>query len=233
MTGAVFDDLIGRLAGHPCIAPDLPGHGCARGLPPTAEAWAACIAETIAPLHAPVLVGWSMGAAAVWHYLGAHGTRGIAGLVTVDMSPRMRPAPDWPHGLLGGREAAIEDTARRIETDWEGASHGIAASMFAGAAEAPRDAARRVILSQDPQAMRAAWETLGDMDARADVPGIALPWLVCSGAQSRVYPASASDWIADHAPHARRLVFRQSGHSPHLEEPEAFARVLRAFAKAV
>jgi len=66
--------------------------------------------------------------------------------------------------------------------------------------------------------------------ARAIIPRIDLPHLVCSGALSRVYPASASDWIAETAPDGRRHVFARSGHSPHLEESEAFADMLRGFA---
>ena len=233
MTGAVFDDLAGRLSDHACIAPDLPGHGRARHVAPTADALAESIAQTLAPLRAPVVVGWSMGAAALWRYVACHGTGEIAGLITVDMSPRMRPAPDWPHGLADQDDGSIAAIARRFRRDWDGASHGIAASMFASDDAARRAEARSAILSQDPDTMRRAWDMLVDLDARAIVPRIDIPWLICSGAHSRVYPAAASDWIAAQAPQGRRHVFRRSGHSPHLEEPDAFAQAVRAFTRTL
>lgn len=236
MTGAVFDDLAGRLGDRTCAAPDLPGHGRARHLPPSPDNWAACVAETLAALPGAVAVGWSMGAMALWHCLDRHGPGDLAGLITVDMSPRLRPAPDWPHGLLGQSEGSLPRVERRLVSDWEGASHGIAASIFASGQEAPhftRAMARDMILTQDADTMRAAWQALVGMDKRAAVADIALPWLVCSGAQSRVYPASASDWLARTAPRTLRHVFAKSGHAPHLQEPDSFARVVAAFADAL
>ncbi len=235
MRGAVFDDLIARLGpGFDCVAPDLPGHGAAVGQPATLEACADVVADHLAHWRGrkPVIVGWSMGAAVAWRYIARHGTGGLAGLVTVDMSPRITPAADWPHGLIGQSAESIATTTRRFAEDWEDATHGIAATMFATSAGAPgfsREDARAVILSQDADKMRAFWDDLVAADARGIVPRIDLPYLVCSGAQSRVYPATASDWIAGTAPGGRRHVFAQSGHSPHLEEPEACASMLKDF----
>lgn len=238
MRGAIFDDLIDRLGpGFDCVAPDLPGHSAAV-VPATLDASADVVAAQLArwPGRLPLLVGWSMGAAVAWRHIRRHGTGGLAGLVTVDMSPRMVPGPDWPHGLIGQSAESVAATTRRFATEWEKATHGIAATMFATSAGAPgcsREEARAVILSQDAEKMRALWDDLVAADARDTIARVDLPWLVCSGAKSRVYPASASDWIADTAPDARRHVFTQSGHSPHLEEPEEFARVLKDFATSL
>ena len=108
--------------------------------------------------------------------------------------------------------------------------------MFATPAGAPGLApqqARRLILSQDAAAMQALWEDLLTLDERATIAGIDRPYLVCSGAQSRVYPASAATWLAQAAPQARHQVFARSGHSPHLEEPAAMSDALRRFIRAL
>jgi len=236
MRGAIFEDVIARLGpGFDCAAPDLPGHGAAAGLPATLDACAGMLASQLArwPGRRPLLVGWSMGAAVAWRFIARHGSQRLAGLVTLDMSPRMVPAPDWPHGLIGQTAKSVAATTRRFATDWEEATHGIAATMFATSNGAPgflREEVRQVILSQDARTMRAVWDDLVAADAREVIATIDLPYLVCSGARSRVYPASASDWIARHAPRGQRHVFAASGHSPHLEEPAAFADRLRAFA---
>lgn len=236
MRGAIFDDVIARLGpGFACAAPDLPGHAGAVGQPATLDACADLVARSLTrwPGQKPLVVAWSMGATAVWRHIARRGSGGIGALMTIDMSPRMTPAPDWPHGLIGQSVGSIAATTRRLAEDWEGASHGIAATMFArtdeSAAQA-REAARRTILSQDSGQMRRLWQDMVAMDERAAIARIDCPYLVCSGAASRVYPASAADWIAAQAPYARRHVFAKSGHSPHLEEPAAFVRAVRDLA---
>ena len=238
MRGTIFDDLMARMgAEFDCNAPDLPGHGDALGREPTLDACADMVAEILGTNRQPaVLVGWSMGAAAAWRYIDRYGTGQLAGLVTVDMSPKIVPTNDWPHGLIRQSADSVAATTQRFSSDWEEATHGIAATMFAhsdGAPGYPRDRAREIILSQDASAMRAMWADLLAMDARDVMAKVDIPWLVCSGALSRVYPASASDWIAEQAPQAVRHVFSASGHSPHLEEPQAFADVIDDFARQV
>ena len=239
MRGAIFDDVIARLGpGFDCAAPDLPGHGCAATRPATLDACATLVVHSLArwPGQRPLVVGWSMGAAAAWRYIARRGTGRIGALMTIDMSPRMQPAPDWPHGLIGQNAASIAATTARFAEDWEGATHGIAATMFASSDGAPtltREEARQVILTQDPGQMRRLWQDMVTMDLRGVIGQIDRPYLVASGAKSRVYPGSAADWIAEAAPHARRHVFAHSGHSPHLEEPETFARTVQDFATLI
>lgn len=236
MNGAIFDDVAARMGpGFACCAPDLPGHGAAADLPPTLEAGAAVVAETIAArgLSDVLLVGWSMGAAVAWTYLRDHGCGRIAGLVTVDMAPRMACAADWPHGLIGQGAEDIAASTRRFEADWAGGAEAIASTMFAdkdGPRGFPRDRALAQILSNDPDRMRAVWRALTAMDLRAVIGGIDLPYLATCGARSRVYPASAADWLAEQAPKGRVHSFPLSGHSPHLEEPEAFRHAIEDFA---
>lgn len=236
MRGAVFDDVIERLgAEFDCAAPDLPGHASSGQRVATLDECATCISEELERWGkaGAVVVGWSMGAAAAWTYVERFGTGRLAGLVTVDMSPKIVSGPDWPHGLTGQDAKSVTRSTARFATDWDGATQGIATTMFANRDGAPglsRENARQIILSQDPVQMRRLWSDMVAMDARSTVAQLDLPYLVCSGSLSRVYPTSASDWIARTATQARRHVFDRSGHSPHLEEPDAFAGVIREFA---
>ena len=239
MQGAIFDDVATRMGpDFACLAPDLPGHGAARDLPPTLEAGARVVSDLIeaASLDGALLVGWSMGAAVAWTYLRDFGAERLAGLVTIDMAPRMACGPDWPHGLIGQDAGDVATSTRRFEADWHGGAEAIASTMFAdkaGPPGFPRDLALAQILSNDPGRMLAVWKALTAMDLRDVIGGIGIPYLAARGARSRVYPASAADWLAQQAPMGRVHAFRQSGHSPHLEEPEEFARVIGAFARSL
>lgn len=235
MRGAMFDDVAARLgAGYDCHAPDLPGHGSRAGEDPSLETCAALVRQMAGQLDRPVLVGWSMGAAAAWRYLRQHGTSGVRGLVTIDMSPRMLPAPDWTLGMTDQTAEAILATSARIEPEWPRMAGSIARNMYArnSMPELSRNAVENLLRSQDPARLRPLWDDLAAMDERNTIAGIDIPYLVCSGAQSRLYGRETAEWIASNAPDARVESFANSGHSPHLEEPDAFCDALRRFVAA-
>jgi proline iminopeptidase len=66
-------------------------------------------------------------------------------------------------------------------------------------------------------------------DCRPELGRIACPTLVTVGRHDWISPVSQAEAIARLVPGARLHVFERSGHSPHVEEPEAFVQVVRAF----
>lgn len=235
MRGAVFEDVAERLGpDFTCYAPDLPGHGERVDDTLSLDACAALVDRWASRLNRPILVGWSMGAGAAWRYIEHHGTAALRGLITIDMSPRMLPAPGWDLGLLGQSAEAVLATSGRIEPDWPRMADSISRSMYArdSAAVFDRSAVREMLLGQDPAVLRPLWDDLVAMDARDTIAKIALPYLVCSGAQSRLYSREVADWIAETAEQAQVQSFAHSGHSPHLEEPDAFCDAIRRFVAA-
>lgn len=237
MRGAVFEDLIARLSdAATCLAPDLAGHGTAAHLEPTLDAAAGQLAELVEISPAPpIVVGWSMGAAVAWRFVHHHGPDGLAGLMTVDMSPRITPSADWPHGLRNQTAEGLRDATCRMHTDWDGSVQAIAATMFAKGSD-PRPFGRaealEQILSEDPDKMRAVWADLMAQDARETVADVTCPWLIGYGARSSVYGEGVAQWLQAHAPNSELARFEHAGHSAHLEEPEAFAAALSEFIAA-
>lgn len=65
-------------------------------------------------------------------------------------------------------------------------------------------------------------------DLREGLPGLEVPLLVLAGAHDLLPPERVKE-IADLAPHARFVLFEESGHFSHLEEPEKFVRVVEEF----
>jgi len=66
-------------------------------------------------------------------------------------------------------------------------------------------------------------------DLTARLSEIGCPTLVVVGRHDWRTPIQASAVIADGIPNAELVVFEESGHSPQLEEPEKFQRVVREF----
>jgi proline-specific peptidase len=91
-------------------------------------------------------------------------------------------------------------------------------------------------LAADPEVYQTMWGpsefhvtgTLRDWDVRGRLSSIAVPALVLGGRHDECTPAIQEDL------HRRLLgsewvVFEQSAHLPHLEEPERFREVVEAF----
>ncbi len=243
--GAAFEGQMARLSDRfRCIAPDLPGHGRARGMTPGIAESAAAVAALLEALAVEnaTLVGWSMGAAVGWRLLsGFDAGRRVARMMSVDMSPKVPNGPGWTLGMKGQDAASCAGLAARVRLGWEGGlAEAIAAGMFAeidpeSAPEPPETAAlhaeaAETVRAQEPERMARAWESLIAEDAREAVASCPVPLLAVRGARSRVYPPETADWIARTAPRGTRRDFPRSGHAPHLEEPDAFAATLAAFA---
>ncbi|WP_170450515.1 alpha/beta fold hydrolase [Ruegeria arenilitoris] len=236
MNGAVFDGVKTQLGpGFDCYAPDLPGHGSREMDEPSLAGCVEVASEIINQLDHPVLVGWSMGAAVAWQYLVQEGTQSLSGLVTIDMSPRLLPDDQWAFGLGGQNTDAVLSTSSKIEFQWRSMVNNILHNMYApnGVQEANKDAMRALLLKQDPTALRPIWDDLIAMDARQSIAAIDIPYLVCAGAHSRLYDPEVAYWIERHSPMAEVRVFQNSGHSPHLEEPDAFCDAIRRFVRTL
>ncbi|RBI85514.1 alpha/beta hydrolase [Rhodosalinus halophilus] len=230
MRGAVFDDQIARLSGRfRCLAPDLPGHGGARERPGGIGAAADALARLLDArgLDRVTLVGWSMGAAVAWRLGARHGSERIAAMLSVEMGPRLRNGPDWRLGLRQQEGAPLP-----VPGDWAAGADAIARSMFApGAPDALVERAARWVRDNDGAAMAALWRELLAMDAREDLAALSgVPLTAAYGARSRVYPPETAHWVAQAVPGGRVHRFARSGHSPHLEEPEAFAALVARIA---
>lgn len=232
MDGSSFQGVVDRLGSDfDCHAPDLPGHGNNPTDAPSLDDCADVIRFAVRELDRPIVVGWSMGAAAAWRYVSLFGTGGLRGLVTVDMSPRLLPDEDWTLGLLKQSADNILATSAKIVPQWQRMVKSIIRNMYAASADVAADhtGLQGFLAAQDPARLRPLWDDLAQLDERATIAKIDVPYLVCSGAQSRLYSADVGRWIAQTAPTARALTFRNSGHSPHLEEPEAFCEAIWRF----
>ncbi len=218
------------------VAPDQAGHRAGETAGPLAIAdLSGDLAALLAGLGRPALVvGWSMGATVALDHLARRGSAGIAGLVMVDMTPKVANDADWHLGLADGQslDEALA-AAERMQAGWPRYALRIADALFAAGREpdaALAAHARQVIAARDPAAMARLWRSLVEADHRDTIRGLDMPVLAVAGAQSRLYRPEVSAWIAANAPRGEAVTIADAGHMPHAEQPEAFNAALKAFA---
>jgi pimeloyl-ACP methyl ester carboxylesterase len=242
-SGLFFDALAGHLAhDFHVIVPDLRGHGRSPvgETPATIDLLAADLKHLLDALaiDRPLALGWSMGAMVLWRMIETYSADMLCGLITEDMSPRIVNDDDWVMGMATGLDA--ETSARAVTAmreNWPAYAQAFASKMFA------RDRAKRDpalvdatierLTDGDADAMAQLWASMARQDLRAALPAMHLPVLVTYGERSQAYSVETSQYLAETLPDARLQGFARSGHSPHLEEPEAFADAVSCFAHRV
>jgi pimeloyl-ACP methyl ester carboxylesterase len=225
------------------VRPDLRGHGDSRGAA-AADAGAALSIERLAAdvaelaahldLKDSIAVGWSLGASVLFRLLAGPASGRFAGAVIVDMTPRVLNDRDWTLGLSGEVCGA---RLQAIREDFDGFAANAGAAIFAQplaeGTKAMAEWAGAQFARNDPAAIGALWSSLVGADFRPLLPRIAQPTLVVHGAQSHLYGADTADHLVAALPDAKAVEFAESGHAPHLEQPELFNRTLRDFAASL
>lgn len=173
-------------------------------------------------------VGWSSGANELLSYYELFGGERLARIAHVDQTPYCLNRAGWDLGF--GTEGEAKAFLRGFGADQETAASGLVDAMFA---EPPSGEDRawmvKEMLKTPPDlALAFEWDHI-NADWRDVVLTVRLPVLVLTGRKSRIFPWRSGEWLAQHFPDARHVVFEESGHCPFLEEPDKFNEVLRTF----
>lgn len=224
------------------IAPDLRGHGRSTPLKEGdgLQTLGADLAELVDRLDLAdaVLVGWSMGAMVAWDFLLRYGGARIAGLVVIDMSPKIVCDEGWTLGLMEGhsREDARR-AAAAMRHNWRTFCAKFVARIFAPDTSEERrpllDWAAREARHSDAESMALLWLSLAEQDFRFQLGAISTPTLILFGQRSRLYAPQTAAWLEKAMPDAHRVAMAHSGHAPHLEEPERVNRLIGDFCKGL
>lgn len=213
---------------------DLRGHGDSRGAGDgaTIETLAGDVAELAASLDLrdAVGVGWSLGAAVLWHVLTGPECGRFAGAVVVDMTARVMNTSGWDLGLSSD---VCEARAQAIASDFESFAAAAGAAIFAEPRHPLSPWAAEEFARNDAAAIGSLWASLVGQDFRPRLAEIRQPTLVVHGARSHLYGADTADHLVAALPDATAVRFDHSGHAPHLEQPELFNAALCEFAASL
>ncbi len=217
-----------------CVVPDLPGHGktgnrLALSIESAADNLQAYLAAE--DLREAIVCGWSMGALVAYALIERHGAERVAGVLAIDMAPKVLNAPDWQCGMRSGLDETLNATVLAgIVTGWQTMPAGIARRLFALDAPAPPDLlslATQRISGEDPNLLQPMWASLTAQDFRALLKTFPVPLHLAVGLNSQLYGPALHRWHQEHVPEFHLHAFFNSGHAPHLEEPEKFNELLR------
>lgn len=223
----------------PVFAPHLPGHGGRAAPLRSIAAMADDLAGQIASagIENPILIGWSMGAMVALSLLERHPTLSAAGLVIEDMTAKILNEPGWTLGIRNGFTRVHSDLAiQSMRQDWTAYARAAAPALFAEHDKPPAELlewATREIEHNNPDMLAQIWQSMAEQDFRLLLPRLTLPALVITGEQSQLYAPEVGRWMAQALPNASHASIERAGHSPHLENPDAFNHALEAFAGAV
>jgi len=221
------------------VVPDMRGHGRSTafvrgdGIGTLASDLEQLLAEL--GVTDVILVGWSMGALVAWELVKGPQRGRVRGIVTIDMVPRVLNGNGWQLGLRAGTHLYdVDIDLRRMREDWQAFTRAYMPMVFAEASGAERAELVRTMLAfvhdNDVESMTCLWQVLVDADYIDVVQQLDIPTLITYGRQSQIYTEEAAIWMDEHIPFSRRVCFAESGHAPHLEEPQRFNRTLAAFA---
>lgn len=226
--------------GYRVIAPDHAGHGLSVRWRPADGATIAGLADGVAgwidalDLREAIVVGWSMGAMVAWE-LARRRSRSwlearVAAIGAIDMTPRLLTAPDWPHGLHGGYTATqAAQMAAQVRRHWHGMVPLVGAGLWSEGTEPAAQQAARLrewMTGCDAGVLAELWLDMARQDYRTVLREATLPLFCLYGERSRLYRPPLAAATAALQPALRMATIAGTGHSPHLERPQAFNAAL-------
>lgn len=208
---------------------DHPGHGGSPGQP-LAGTMNALVDEAAALLRdvarGPVVwVGLSMGGM-VGMGLAIRHPELLQGLVLANTTAHYPDAarPNWDTRIATVRSEGLNAIA---DTVMERYFH----AEFRHAHPDAVVRARATLLGTAPTAYAACCEAVRDVDWRAGLPTISIPTLVIAGSLDAGTPPAMAQAIAETVPGAELTILPKASHISAIEQPAAFARLLRAFVR--
>lgn len=176
-----------------------------------------------------VLNGWSLGGAVVVEAASRLGGR-VSGLVlTCGATPRYTQAADFPHGGQPEDVLANQDAITANRADFfRGLAQGAVAE---GTSAAIVDWLERGFLASGACASRTLAD-LAHLDQRKMLAALECPVLSIGGTKDAIVDPAIAEFAAGCARDGR-LEMLDSGHSPQLEQPEAYHDLIVEFMESV
>ncbi len=172
------------------------------------------------------LVGWSMGCTISLEYLSRGGGR-VGRLVLVNGPIKLTQTPEFPWSMT---EEQLRGYLDDLAAGWPDAEEVFSRGALRDPSSAYADLYYRVALQTPLEVAMRIVEEQAKIDHRPVLPTLRIPVLAAYSRHDPYYPIALAEYIAAHAPNGSHVVFEESAHAPHYDEPDCFCEVIRAFA---
>ncbi|SHO58372.1 pimeloyl-ACP methyl ester esterase BioH [Vibrio quintilis] len=230
MNGAVWDQTVEILKQHYRVhVVDLPGYGH------SAHCCASSIEETAllvlqdAPEKA-VWLGWSLGGLIATH-IALHYKHRVKKLITVASSPKFAAQDEW----RGIQPKVLKAFSSQLAEDFQLTVERFMALQSMGSPTARKDvkALKEKVLSRPapaPEALFSGLAMLADIDMRAQLSNISVPFLRLYGRLDGLVPVQVAEDLKTFVPESQCCIFSRSSHAPFMTETEDFCHQVLVFA---
>jgi pimeloyl-ACP methyl ester esterase len=212
---------------HTVITVDLRGHG--ESSPPrsgyTIAAMATDLEHLVRALNVPhvALVGWSMGGVVALDLARRLGAR-VRGLALVGTTAGGLTDAD---NDLAIPTKELDETKAAMNADFRGFARQFAARLFKRGAESPFHAwAVDQMQKTPPPVASACLDAVLAADIRPALKTLDVPTIVIHGRHDAVFSLAHGEALQKGIKGATLTVLEDSGHTPFLEEPDAFNAAL-------
>ncbi len=229
--GRDWATLASRLPKLRVLAPDLPGHGAATGLPDTAFSMEKAAASVLATMDAhelekSALLGYSMGGRLAL-YLALTAPTRFTHLILESASPGLRTSAerDARRHLDARRAVEIAHDLPAFLDKW------YAMPLFAATPTTVRQQLVQARAANDASGLARSLTFMGtgaQPDLWPALPRLRVPTLALTGEHDAKFAAIARDMAARSDCIAAQIV-PDAGHTLHLDAPEAFAHAVMGF----
>lgn len=173
------------------------------------------------------LVGWSMGCTISLEYLGRGGDR-AGRLVLINGPLRLERSPEFPWAMDRDQ---LSGYMRDLAAGWPDAERDFARGAFRDPDCAFADVYYRIALQMPLEQSIRIVEEQRRVDHTPLLGQLKIPVLALYGRHDPYYPSELAQYIADNAADGRCVIFEESAHPVHYEEPDRFRDVISAFAQ--
>lgn len=227
INAGVFEHLIDELpSGYAYHLVDLPGFGRSNelSLPACPVAVAELLNDQIP--HAAHWLGWSLGGVFATQ-LALSFPEKVKSLITLTSSPCFLQTGDWP----GMDPKVMTMFQGQLAQDFAATIERFMAIQAMGSRTARKDIVqiKKQVLSYPmphPGSLKTGLALLADVDLRAQLSEIDVPWLQMFGRLDSLVPHAVIEEMAKLNPQAEIMCFEKASHAPFISHPEAFVEAL-------
>ncbi|WPC18947.1 alpha/beta hydrolase [Pediococcus inopinatus] len=171
-------------------------------------------------IHAPLLIGHSMGASVCYGYIDQFSD--VAGVIGVDQTPKMLNTKDWSFGFLNANENNYQEVSKispEVHETLNGLDQRVIGELFNAKNKNPfrREANYQLLLDH----FRKDW--------RETLANTTVPVMLMSAVQSPYYKAAFVDEVSGTNSCVSGVKLNNCGHVIMAEVPDEFNQLLRHF----